>query len=65
MQAGEFVIKKDWIMSENSEVVPDILPHWMGQITLKGVEIERVRASRCNAFKYCKVCTILVDSHVV
>ena len=43
MQSGQFVIKKEWLMSESSEVVSGNLPHWMGQITLKGVEVERVR----------------------
>ena len=43
LREENFVVQKEWLMSRDSQVTVGKLPSWMGQITLKGVETERVR----------------------
>ena len=42
------MVKKGWLMSHETLVKECELPHWMGQITLKGVETERVNILLLN-----------------
>ena len=39
-------MEKGWLMSADSTLNVDQLPHWMGQITLKGVVTDRVSSVR-------------------
>ena len=42
LDQGYLVVEKGWLMSNESTLNVDQLPHWMGQITLKGVVTDRV-----------------------
>ncbi len=42
VEKGEYLVKRGWFMSHDSNILEHKLPHWMGQITLKGVDTERV-----------------------
>lgn len=42
LDQGYLVVEKGWLMSMQSNLSTDQLPHWMGQITLKGVVTDRV-----------------------
>ncbi len=44
LENGRFSIDKEWLVSTDTKVDSSKLPHWIGQILLKGVETERVRA---------------------
>ena len=46
LKNGDFTVRKGWFMSRDTQVIPDKLPRWVGQITLKGVETERVNINR-------------------
>ena len=45
LDQGYLVVEKGWLMSTESTLNVDQLPHWMGQITLKGVLTDRVSDS--------------------
>ena len=42
LDQGYLEVDKGWLMSTESNVCLEQLPHWMGQITLKGVVTDRV-----------------------
>ena len=48
LDQGYLEVEKGWLMSAESNVNLEQLPHWMGQITLKGVVTDRVRAQCCT-----------------
>ena len=42
LEKGDLVVENGWLLSSETALAVDQLPQWMGQITLKGVEVERV-----------------------
>ena len=46
-------MKNGWFVSYDTLVQESKLPHWMGQITLKGMATEKVNTKEIG---YCSIC---------